>query len=249
MPRHRPLALLPSRCGRSRCFSLVAFGGTTERHDHVRDPHGQHDIAGLEVLRDAFRTEPRMVDRSVCVGDRPVLVVHPVKVEWLDVDDHGFFLAQHVTSLPHRCAASTTRAPGPRDATHRGLENETIHPMVSGTAREEAVGPGPRDFEESAESYQCLSAQRGGPLGGSTSSKFVCGSSGNRCGHPPSLKPPILMLLLAESEPVGSRGASQPASAWALLVWRRARPGPVRCTTRPSPERMVCFHPPTLCTS
>src|SRR6266540_4864293 len=82
-----------------------------------------------------------MVDRSVCVGDRHVLVVHPVKVEWLDVDDHGFFLAQHVTSLPHRCAASTTRAPGPRDATHRGLENETIHPMVSGTAREEAVAP------------------------------------------------------------------------------------------------------------
>jgi hypothetical protein len=36
--------------------------------------------------------------------------------------------------------------------------------------------------------------------------------------QPPSLKPPMLMPPLAESLPDGNMGASQPASAWALLV-------------------------------
>src|SRR5512132_3182024 len=47
-------------------------------------PSYQHDLAGLEVLGDAFGTEPGMVERSIRVGDRHVLVIDAVQMEWLD---------------------------------------------------------------------------------------------------------------------------------------------------------------------
>jgi hypothetical protein len=116
---------------RSHGPTVSLLRGAAKRDDDVRRFRDQYLFTRLEVLGDSLRPQPSVVDGSVPVGDRQILVSHPVQLERPDVDDEGLPLTQHSPSLRHDTPASPTRI----QRAELGTQAERVAQILEGVPR------------------------------------------------------------------------------------------------------------------